>query len=315
MRSSLSYRWGLETKILGHDFIQPGYNNTVPHPQRLKRVFVLLSTPRSGSTLLCQKILENTGIVCHEYLQPYQYMPSFFQQYGGHICNDSVSIDLREYLQHLVALRAKKSVLAINLHVSHLGIFEVCFPLLRSLYGDISIARHGITRKDLLMQSISYWRARREKTWSKSARQEDSSSTFSLEDYSYNEISRLRMRLSRQRKVIKSLHEEGVIQYLHEYEDFCRDSTMSMRKISEHLGFEMRNRGDVRSEREGSFRLKKQRDELNVQLASRFRSEDSYKAPFSWIANQILSHAKRFRNSKWTGSRGRQKGPRVHLFS
>jgi LPS sulfotransferase NodH len=107
--------------IPADDFVSAKYD--VMKISRLDKVLILLSTPRSGSTLLSDILRSNEVCLPHEYFQPYQYMPILADRWSA-IGKDNI-LDGRQYIQSLTRCRTfVGGWLGINLHESHIHIYE-----------------------------------------------------------------------------------------------------------------------------------------------------------------------------------------------
>ncbi|KHT60318.1 hypothetical protein RJ44_04575 [Alteromonas macleodii] len=125
-----------------------------------KKLIVLLSTPRSGSTYLCHKLIENKTCVAHEYFQPFEYMLIAGDRWG---CHDLDGINLVKYVKQLINKRTTDNgILGVNLHGHHLPYFESVLNLLP--FSDISYIH--LERREKLSQAISYEIASQSNNWS-----------------------------------------------------------------------------------------------------------------------------------------------------
>lgn len=159
------------TPIQPHDFCNPCFDNAKPHTGALKKIYILYSTPRSGSTFLCSSIYHKSGLVIHEYLQPFQYLPYLAERFGAidNRIEDGrflKSVSLRRYLQGLVAARAQQGVLGVNCHLSHMGYLRALIHLAKSLYPNLEIEQDYLYRGNLYKQAASYAIAKESKLWS-----------------------------------------------------------------------------------------------------------------------------------------------------
>jgi LPS sulfotransferase NodH len=159
------------TQIAPHDFCDPRFDNEIPHAGSLKTIYILLSTPRSGSTLFCEKVYQQTGLVIHEYLQSFQYVP--FLAHRFNVVKETTNngkhhriISLKCYLQALVAARAQQGVLGINCHISHIIYLRALVNEAKRLYPDVQIEQDYLYRRNQYRQAASYAIAREKKIWS-----------------------------------------------------------------------------------------------------------------------------------------------------
>ena len=87
---------------------------------KLRTIILLLSTPRSGSTLLCDLIYKSIGVLGHEYFQPHGYIQELARRWD--VLEDG-SIDVSKFIESLIYYRSKNGILCINLHGSHIKLF------------------------------------------------------------------------------------------------------------------------------------------------------------------------------------------------
>lgn len=163
----------LKTAIQDHDFVSSDFDNPFPHNRELKNLYILISTPRSGSTALCTEIYRQTGLVIHEYLQPFQYMPYLASRYGAiekpaHTPPNPKHeiIVLSKYFEELVRHRAVEGTLGINCHASHLGYLNALIEQAKSLNPNLKIRKDYLYRLDIYKQAASYAIAKQTRQWS-----------------------------------------------------------------------------------------------------------------------------------------------------
>lgn len=151
--------WKLQNKIPATDLIASAYD--LEQRQSPDHLLVILSTPRSGSTLLCDLFHQSGLCTPHEYFQPHQYMPILAARWqcGSH----HGKVPLASYVKALLAQRTSHhGWLGINVHESHLHIFEkacVSFP-------NVPCRYVLLTRRDTVAQAVSYEIARQTGKWS-----------------------------------------------------------------------------------------------------------------------------------------------------
>lgn len=124
-----------------------------------RELLLILSTPRSGSTLACNILHQAGHCTAHEYFQPFQVRPAMAARWGVAEGDDA---------GHVAALARWRTspggVLGINLHVHHLPAFERARAFLPA---SIRTTRHlWISRRDKLGQAVSYEIARQTRQWS-----------------------------------------------------------------------------------------------------------------------------------------------------
>ena len=125
------------------------------------KVLILLSSPRSGSTMISERI-KNWGVcVTHEYFQPFQYLPALADRWN---CLENGAINHQRYVEALFSNRSSSSGwLGINLHGSHIAHFNEYFKYFPKLEAVKII---HLRRRDSLRQAISYEIASQTGQWS-----------------------------------------------------------------------------------------------------------------------------------------------------
>lgn len=129
---------------------------------RTSELVLLLSTPRSGSTFLCDLFRMRAGFVAHEYFNPNSNLPILADRWG---CLDSRGVlDVGAYVAALRRYRTGSSgVLGINVQGSQLPLFETFMPLL----GDLQLRVVRLDREDRIAQAISFVIADQTKQWTR----------------------------------------------------------------------------------------------------------------------------------------------------
>lgn len=123
-------------------------------------ILIIFSTPRSGSTYLCNLLQANDLCCTHEYFQLEQYLPILAQRWG---CIADNLIDRRKYIQSLFEMRtADNGWLGINLHSHHIKTFE---RFRKFLPESICIHYMHLIRRDTLAQAISFEIAEQTGQW------------------------------------------------------------------------------------------------------------------------------------------------------
>lgn len=122
-------------------------------------LLVIYSTPRSGSTMLCD-LVDRTGLCTpHEYFQPYQYRPAMSDRWGVEADDDA------GYVAALCRYRTGQSGwLGINLHGHHLdGWSKARTHLPASITAETHVF---VSRRDKIAQAVSYFIAAEGGAWS-----------------------------------------------------------------------------------------------------------------------------------------------------
>ena len=181
---------------------------------------VVLSTPRSGSTLLCELLRVNDACLAHEYFQPGQYMPILADRWG---CLRGARLDEAAYVASLCRYRTYPGgCLGINLHGSHLRFFSQMEPHLR----DVRVQYLHIVRRNSIAQAVSYHVASQTLQWS-SEFQRTATPT-----YSFAEILERLQRIEAQNALIQAfLIARGLDCLTVYYEDLVAETEATLRRI------------------------------------------------------------------------------------
>jgi trehalose 2-sulfotransferase len=145
-------------KVPEEDFVNARYDSDVSHePQK---ILIIFSTPRSGSTLLCDYIKQAGLCVPHEYFQSTDYMPILGYRWG---CIHGEKLNLDQYFESLLRYRTSPNGwLGINVHGSHLNIFLKFFNRHPKFYYHFI----HLERKNTIAQAVSYEKASQTSGWS-----------------------------------------------------------------------------------------------------------------------------------------------------
>jgi LPS sulfotransferase NodH len=145
-------------KIPPEDLVNAKFDSSVE--STTTNILIIFSTPRCGSTLLCEILEKNSICVAHEYFQPYQYMPLLADRWK---CIDKDFLDPEAYISALCRYRTlPNGWLGINLHSSHISIFD---RMLKQ-FPKANFTYIHLMRRDTLSQAISYALARQTDQWS-----------------------------------------------------------------------------------------------------------------------------------------------------
>ncbi len=140
------------------DFVDARFDQ--PFNNKLKKLIVVFSTERSGSTFLCDLMYRAGVCLPHEYFQPYNYMPLFAERWGA---LDGGKISIKSYCQSLIKNRTSADgVLGLNLHGSHIYLFEQA----RKYFGNPKVEYYFLKRSNIISQAISYEIAFQTQAWS-----------------------------------------------------------------------------------------------------------------------------------------------------
>lgn len=256
-----------------------------PAAPGLRHLIVILSTPRSGSTLLCDLFRINDICVPHEYFQSQEYLPLLADRWG---CINGDRLDLRAYVEALVAHRTSaEGVLGINLHGAHIPIFRE----VEGMFGAVPVHFVVVRRRDTILQAISYEIAGQTRRWS-SAFEADRAPEYSFERI----LDRTRNLVHQNLLIDASLRSLGIAPVEIVYEDLIADPAAQLRRLDALRGLEI-------SLTETG--LEKQASSINENWAQRF-ANDLLKRPSLRMAQGRrgwLAHAKGLidRLGRWRG--------------
>ena len=163
-----SFFFDLNTVVPSHDFIHHNFDEKNQKNLEVKILYLLVSTPRSGSTWLCSEIHRKYGLVVHEYLQTAQYIPLFAKRNGllQQDINNEEWLDFDKYVNTLILLRSKQGILGVNVHINHLFLAEELCKSIEYKYPNVKIIVHYLKRNDKALQAISYAKAHYRGIWS-----------------------------------------------------------------------------------------------------------------------------------------------------
>lgn len=208
--------------------------------RRATTSYVILSTPRSGSNLLCRG-LESTNLAGkpREYLSP---EGTFWTRHGA-------SADPGAYVDRLLAERTSSNgVFGAKVSWRHLRHFErACrntpryqqMPLpdiLSDLFPELRYLR--ITRRDKLRQAISFWKAYQTGVWGVGAAKEREPARPAAFDY--EGITRaLRMLIDHEAGIDEFFARSGVSPFTVVYEELVEAYEETVRAVLRHIGVDV----------------------------------------------------------------------------
>jgi LPS sulfotransferase NodH len=221
-----------------------------------RQVFLLLSTPRSGSTAVCDYLFRKINLATHEYFQPYQYMPALASRWQC-VVDGCLAPEL--YVQALLKNRVSKNgTLGVNLHGAHLGIFSY---FERYLPPSLNMFALVLRRRKKVAQAVSYYIASNTKKWS---------SHFDTEkpipEYSYDGIKRKLLSILHQELIIDLYIQEHAIPHQTIYYESISDGGSQLDKaVAQKLDLD-----EINIQQVG---IKKQADAINVDYEKKFMKQ------------------------------------------
>jgi LPS sulfotransferase NodH len=206
------------TRVPAVDFVDERYD--VDRHVSPTDVLVILSTPRSGSTWLCELLRLNDVCLPHEYFQPGQYMPILAARWQ---CLDRATLDEAAYVRNLARYRTyPNGWLAINLHGSHLKYFS----RMKRHLGDVRYHYVHLMRRNVVAQAVSYDIASQTAQWTSGfAATKDA-------DYRFDRIHEKLRRIQHQNALIQAflLACDALPVTVH-YEDLVDDAEAVLRRL------------------------------------------------------------------------------------
>jgi LPS sulfotransferase NodH len=245
------------------DFFGPEFDEAPTPGRRLLVAYVVCSTPRSGSGLLCRGLAATRQLATPlEYLNPELRMV-FAERWGSGPTLDA-------YLDALHARRTTATgVFGLKMHWTQLeqaAIEAGASPaeLLERVAPSSQLVR--ITRQDRVAQAVSLWRAGRSGVWSpvSGAAYEEQA------EYDFDEISGCLGAIERAERAWDDLL-AGADPLVVEYEQLARDYAGTVARVARHLGTT-----GVTVPPPTTRRLA---DARSAELATRFRDEFPQRAP------------------------------------
>lgn len=250
------------------DFASEKYDNINELKSSPEKLLIILSTQRSGSTYLCDLLRQANICNPHEYFQPYQYI-----QYLAHRweCIEGDKVNINKYIKNLELYRTNSNgVLGINLHGSHLKIFEA-FKQKFTNIDNLEIEYIFLRRENEISQAVSYELASQTKQWS-------SHFTSSLiPTYDFAAILKKLKKIQEQNNLITAYLVRAKIHYTTlTYETLISADTLALKK----LGLTLNKINEFKT-------IKKQSSSINGDWLVRF-SNDLY----NQATNSDVEHKK-----------------------
>lgn len=161
-------------KIPSEDFISEQYD--VDCNVSATDALVILSSERSGSTMLSGLLYKNKSCLAHEYFQPYDYIPILAERWS---CLDHDVLDKEAYVKNLLRFRTySNGWLGINIHGGHLRHFLSIYKY----FSGLRMHYVHLVRRDIISQAVSFEIAAQTGQWT---------SDFNIQgdpDYNYDGI-------------------------------------------------------------------------------------------------------------------------------
>ncbi len=221
-RKSMRIDAGDAERLLGGlpdaDFVQARYD--IDSQTETSTVLIILSTPRSGSTLLAHWLHTANLCVAHEYFQTDQYLPIFAVRWG---CLSAGKLDRQAYINSLCRNRTCPSGwLGIKLHGAHLRMFAD----FESLLPKVEHRYVYLRRRELIEQAVSHEIASQTGRWSShfESRAEP--------EYDFRAITRRARQLHEQNLTIEAFLRVRELAALNlDYEDLVSDPVTALQDI------------------------------------------------------------------------------------
>lgn len=241
----------VDTRIPQDDFINKKYDRIERTTPRY--ILLICSTPRSGSTLLCDILFRNNACIAHEYFHPSEYMSMLAERWGVQIDGEA------DFASYVAKLRERRTFpngwLGINIQSEHLPIYLAAEPHLK----DLEIHYVHLLRRDLIAQSVSYHIAEQTGQWSSKWEKRDNPT------YDYNSIWNHLQRITHGnvaiQAFIRSRRVDAVTLY---YEDLVKNTQFELCRLPCISTESPLQRAQ----------LKRQTGELNREFADRFALEN-----------------------------------------
>ena len=236
-----------------NDFISPAYDRNCE--DGLKSIYLILSTPRSGSTLLCDLIHNAGGPLGHEYFQHHGYIQCLASRWE--CLHDETSILPEKFIAMLIRNRCFNGSLCINLHGSHIKTFMQFAPFIPQCELKIIFLK----RNRIIRQATSFAIASHTKAWSSAYK----AAGGNLSPPSSEQIMEKIRIINDQNLLIESFLCKNNFKFLDvAYEDLMTKSLQE--KVGAHLGLNL----DI-----SKATLKKQSNDLSLFISQDFANSFS----------------------------------------
>jgi LPS sulfotransferase NodH len=243
------------------DFASAKYDNQSTTPVAIKKLLVILSTQRSGSTYLCDLLKQANICVAHEYFQPYQYMQILADRWD---CIEDGSVNKVKYISQLEKYRTSNTgVLGVNLHGNHIEVFESFKNSLRN-FKNLEVSYIFLKREDEIAQAVSYEIASQTGKWS---------SHFNSDyeaKYNFQSISNKLNRIKNQNTLISAyLYNKGCDFTSLSYEKLSSEKVLVLKKN----GIEIRKNQDKTIQKQSSSINNEWKKQFSLDLINQSKKE------------------------------------------
>ncbi|MEQ9643331.1 MAG: Stf0 family sulfotransferase [Alphaproteobacteria bacterium] len=232
-----------------YDFVDARYDQGSSSPTT--NLLIIFSTPRSGSTYLCDLLLHNEACIAHEYFQPYHYMKILSERWDAPIQNG----DLSNYVEKLKQYRTfPNGCLGINLHGEHLPVYLRA----EKYFAALDVTYVHVVRRDQIAQAVSFHIAMQTRQWSSRYKSDRDPS------YNYHLIRRRLEHISNGNNAISAflrLRNADAVTIV--YEDLIADPAKELARLPLQVS-------SVSTKKIG---LKRQTNQINEQFAKKFSQQ------------------------------------------
>lgn len=200
--------------------------NRAPKSNTIAKKYLLLSTPRSGSSFFCDYINKNTNAIAGEWLNP-----RYFQAYNQVVHNkNSPDINLNEYLQFVIHRTADEyGNFFVNTHISDAQfLLSKGFNILNLNFDKI----YYIKRQDKIAQAVSLLKAELTDSWSHDTEEREyDNQKLNIANASKSLAKLVEMEYIYKNQLKKLTSEEFI------YEEFTKDNGVTIDRFFKQMGF------------------------------------------------------------------------------
>ena len=230
------------------DFISEKFD--IASNEKLTDLILILTTPRSGSTLLCDLIYRASSILGHEYFQPHGYIQHLARRWKAY---DKGLINPQLFINSIITQRAFDGKLCINLHGSHISLFSKFIQY----FPSCTVKTIFLKRKYILPQAVSFAIAHQTGAWSSAYEPNQNAINYNnintLIDQKIAQIN------SEQTEIEKFLRRSSLNHFLMYFEDLIEGHNIN--SLSEYLGININIK---------NASLKKQSNATSIEIMNNF---------------------------------------------